>query len=289
MPACLKDIKFKSVLARILSIEYISRILVEWELQETKQNLENLRFYVDRAEGSTEWVQLNAEPIMPDDLYQYVDYNVNLYDLQKRYDYRIRAVELRNGQPFQTFTSPIENCTDAKLDLVGQYVVDEHMYEYRYVQGVPIFIYKKRHDGMYCTECWDEVLKRVTKSNCKTCFGTGKMDGYYPPIEGWAELSVRQEVAAVGQQGVVQPDKVQLSFTNYPIIRIGDLIREIRPNYFWRVNSVVMPEKNRTEMLQQAQMSAVNRSDVEHKLKYPEDRARALIAEFEARMLEPEF
>jgi hypothetical protein len=173
--------------------------------------------------------------------------------------------------------------------LTALYIIEEHIYKHQYVTGVPCFIYKKKHDGSYCPECWDEVLKRVTKSNCKTCYGSGRIDGYYLPAEGWVEFGPRNEVAQVGMQGVIQPDKTSAEFTDYPVVRIGDLIREIRPNYIWRVTAIIQPEKSRTNLLQQFQLSAVNRSDIEYKLAYPEDHAKVLLDEFETRLRTPEF
>jgi len=79
------------------------------------------------------------------------------------------------------------------------------------------------------------------------------------------------------------------TFTDYPMLRIDDLIKEIRSNYFWKISSLTMPEKNRTVLLQQFQLKGVNKADIEYKLLYPEDRARAMLDEFEARLQKPEF
>jgi hypothetical protein len=264
-------------------------VLIEWELEQTSQKLDSLKFFVDRSEAPTEWVTI-SQALDADGLNEFVDYTAQLYDLQKAYEYRIRAVEYSpTGEAVQTFTSASASSNEADPDLVGMYITEEHIFKYRYVDGVPVFIYKKKHDGLYCPECWDPVLKRVTKSNCATCYGTGKAEGYYPPIEGWMGFGPQQEVSSVGQQGVFQPDKISGEFTDYPTIRIGDLVREIRSNYIWRVTAMLMPEKNRSVLLQNFQLSAVNRTDVEHRLKYPEDKAVALLAEFEARLKQPEF
>lgn len=285
----LRNIQFEYVRVRILSIEYITRVLVEWRLAETSQRLNNLKFYVDRSESGNEWTTIDG-PIEHDALYEFIDYTAQLYDMQKTYYYRVRAVELDSmGEEAQTFTSMLGNTAESPPDLVSVYVIEEHLFKMRYVDGVPVFIYKKRHDGGRCPDCWDAVLKRVTKGNCTTCYGTGRVDGYYPPIEAWMNFDVHTEVANVGQQGLVQPDHVTGTFTDYPLLRIDDLIKEVRSGYFWKISSLTMPEKNRTVLLQQFQLKGVNRADVEYLLTYPEDKARAMIEEFEARLQKPEF
>lgn len=286
----LRNIRFKSVRARILSVEYIPRVLVSWEMEPTSQNLKNLRFFVDRGESPSDLRQLNAEGVHYDDRYEFIDYTASLYDAQKHYGYRVRAVEmdLSTGEALQEFSSEMVG-TEGTLDPVGMYVVEEHLFKYRYVDGVPVLFYIKKNEGERCPECWDSVMKRVTKSSCKTCFGTGYLEGYYPPIDGWLNFGPQTQNAAVGTQGVTQPNKTQIDFTDWPNLRPGDVIFEIQNHLFWRVSSVVSPEKNRVPLLQQVQVNAINRSDIEYKLLMPKDRIETLLAELEARKLEPEF
>src|SRR5688572_9350229 len=160
MAGKLKNIRFKQVSVTVLSIEHICRVLITWELEPTAQNLKDLKFFVDRGESPSEFNQLDAVPVSANALYQYVDFTANLVDLDKIYYYRVRGVEYQGSTPVQTFTSE-PTTWDGDLDLVGLYVVEEHLFKHRYVDGVPTMIFKKRHDGVYCPTCWDPVLKRI--------------------------------------------------------------------------------------------------------------------------------
>lgn len=287
--ARLRNIEIESVSVRILSIEHISRVLVAWQLAPTSQRLDNLVFTIERSEDGYDWSAVQTG-IPHDGLYELVDYTANLYDLNKVYYYRVVASELdpTSGETLQTFTGPVAD-TNGDLDLTSLYVVEEHLYAHRYVYGVPTLIYKKRMDGDRCPDCWDEVLKKVTKSNCKTCFGTGRIEGYYPPIEAWMKIEAAPKQEAVAEQGAVQVKRTMAEFTNYPELRPRDLIFEPQHHFFWLVNTVQGPEKNRSIILQQAQLMAVNRSDVEYKLDIPQDRVDALLADLRARNEEVEF
>lgn len=286
----LRNIGFKSVQARILSVEYIPRVLVTWELEPTSQNLKNLKFFIERGESPSEFTQLNGDGVAHDDLYEFIDYTASLYDAQKHYEYRIRAAEVdpNTGETLQEFVSQTADL-DGTLDPVGLYVVEEHLFKYRHVDGIPALIYIKKHEGESCPECWDHVMKRVTKSNCKTCFGTGFIEGYYPPIDGWMNFGPQTQVANIGTPGLSQPNKTQVDFTDWPTLRPGDVIFEIQNHLFWRVTQIVSPEKNRVPLLQQVQVSAINRSDIEYKLFIPRDRIDNLLAQLEARKAEVEF
>lgn len=288
MPAILKRIEFEEISVTVLSIEHLSRVRVGWKLAKSAQNLSRLRFFIDRGESPSEMKQLNATPLTNGDLPEYVDETPNLKDLNKIYYYRVRAVEYDNGVPVQTFTSK-ETTWDGDLDLVGIYVVDEHDFAMRWVFGVPAMVFKKRHDGTYCPECWDKVLKRVTKSQCLTCYGTGKVGGYYPPIDVWMSFEPDPKVDQVTEWGRRQPTQTDIMFTNYPLLGVDDIILELKPNRFWKVSNVRGPEKNRTVMLQFARLDAVNPSDVEQRLEVPLDRKLALLADAEKREKEREF
>jgi hypothetical protein len=232
--------------------------------------------------------QLNASPIAAKGLDEYVDHTANVTDLDKIYYFRVRAVEFQGATPVQTFTSP-STTWDGDLDLVGLYIVEEHLFAHRWVYGVPVMIYKKRRDGVYCPECWDDVLQRVAKSNCRTCYGTGRLDGFYAPIEAWMSLEPDPKMEQVVDWGKRQQGQTDIQFTNYPLLSVDDLIVELKPNKFWKVSIVRAPEKNRTVILQLCRLDAVNPSDVEYKIPVPDDRRRILLEESDQREKEREF
>ena len=290
MAGVLRDLSFEYLRVTILSIEHTSRVLVEWKLNETRQNLINLKFFIDRGESPSELEQITpAAGISPTDLLEYVDYTAPLIDLKKQFYYRIRAVEFSNNLEVQTFESPVETFY-GDLDLVGLYIVDEHLYMLRHTSaGMPAMIFQKRRSGTKCPDCWDTVLKRVTKSNCTTCFGTGMMEGYYPPIDAWMGFEASPDQAQVADFGVRQHSQTDILFTNYPKLRIGDVIFEVKPHRFWRVMNSRFPEKNRAPTLQTVRVDEIKRADIEYKLEIDDARRKALLDDLEARKEEPEF
>ena len=285
----LRNLKFKSTSVMVLSIEHISRVLVRWELEPTNQSLTSVKFYVDRSVSPNEFEQLNAEGLSAYGLYEYVDYTAIISDLHKTYYYRVRAVEeTPEGVALQTFTSGL-NTWDGDLDLVSMYIVDEHLFAHRWVYGAPAMVFKKKTDTAYCPNCWDVVLKRVTQTNCKTCFGTGKLGGYFPPIEVWMSFEPDPKAEEVTELKLRQHSRTAVQFTNYPLLAPDDLIVELKPNRYWKVVSVAYTEKNRTVVLQFPQLSAVNLSDIEYSVPVPEDRRRIMVSQHESREKEREF
>lgn len=273
----------------MLSIEHQSRVLVKWQLEPTRQNLLNLRFFIYRGESPEEMEKLNEAGIRATSQYEYVDVTPNLIDLHKKYYYKVAATEFSGNTPVQTFYSHAFTW-DGDLDLVGLYVVEEHLFLYRHTSaGVPTMIYQRRHDGEQCPNCWDPVLKRVTTSNCSVCYGTGKLEGYYPPIDAWMKIDPDPSLSQVTNWGERQARQTEAEFTNYPELRPGDIILEVKPRQFWKVSNVRYPQKSRVTMLQTARIDAVNPSDIEHRLEVPQDRVEALLKALEERRDEREF
>lgn len=277
--AVLKNIKFKSVSARLLTIQPEPRILIKWCLEPTVQNLKNLFFFIDRSESENllDFKQITG-PIKYNALAEYLDFNAKLEDFDKFYNYQIRAVEynLAGDTPLQTFAS--EQFTWAPdLDLTASYIIEEHLFLFKDVIGAPTLIYKKMTEGPRCTECWDSVLKRVTKSNCITCKGTGFIKGYYEPVEAWMDMNPDPKAVSISEWGIRQQGQTDILFTDYPSIMIDDVIVELENNRYWRVSNARETEKNRATILQMARLDEINRSDIELHIKVPENvRSRML-------------
>lgn len=285
----LTDIGFASYETYILSFEPEPRILVKWSLRPTSQNLKNLFFAIWRGE-QPEDLELIADRIPHDALLEYVDYTGKLKNTEKLYYYRIIATEYDGTHvtPLQTFkTEPFH--WEGALDLVGLYIIDEHLFAFREVYGMPALIYKKHSEGARCPECWDTVLKRVTKSNCHSCFGTGFLKGYYAPIEAWMDFNPDPKVSSVAEFGLKQSSQTDALFTNYPQLKGGDIVIEVQSNRYWRVSNVRNTEKNRTTILQVLRLDEINRSDIELHLPVDQDLRMRLLKHLAIRESYAEF
>jgi len=283
----LRNIKFKKVTADIRGIYKISRILLRWELEHTNQNLKNLVFNVFRGESPSELKQINPLPLPAAGRNEYIDYTALLKDVTKTYYYQLQANELNCGRIIQTFSSDIIELEDTP-DLMSLYILEEHLFAHQYVYGVPALIYTKKTEGPRC-ECWDEVLKRVIKSNCSKCKGTGFIGGYYPPVSVWMDFSPPPKQVAIADWGERQVKQTDIQFTDYPTLQIGDIILQCKPFNFWRVDMTHYTEKNQVTILQMARVSAVNRSDIEYTIEVPLGEVDRMIAELRERIQTPEF
>lgn len=267
-----------------------NRVLISWSFKPTSQNTSSTKVFIYRGESPEDMILLNAVGISLDSstIPEYLDVTANLLDFHKNYVYRVVAKEFdTSGNVRQTFSSWDFEIAGIE-DKVSMYIISEHCFLYRHTSaGVPIMVFKKKHDGQTCPNCWDDVLQRVTKSNCLVCAGTGKLDGYYNPIEGWMGITSAPLSGQAGMTGVTQNTATKYDFTNYPLLRPGDIIVEMKTNNFLKVSDVRFPQRNGVLFLQTGMAEGINRSDVEYKaIQVPEDRRRELVAKLDKKIAE---
>ena len=285
----LRDIRFESVDAKILSIEYGSRVLISWKLVSTTQSLRNVVFSVYRGESPSDLQKISDLPIPASAVSEFIDTSAKLKIAEKNYYYQVIAEEMLGGIAVNRFESPLVDLQVGSQDLVAQYIIDEHNFAFEHVHGIPVFIYKKKTEGSRCTDCWDKVLKRCTNSSCLTCFGTGFVGGYYPPIAAWADIGPTNNDGTIMEFGIRENNNARWTFTNYPLLQLGDIILDLGSFFYWRVNSVNFSFKNNCITLQFPVVAGVNRSDIEQQLPKDEELRKKMLDQLAERMALPEF
>ncbi len=283
----LRNIKFESNLAQVLCGDRFPKVLIRWKLEKTRQNLRQLKFVVFRGESPEDMKPISNE-IAHDDLYEFVDTTPLIKVFQKNFYYQVIAREYRSNAVVQTFESDLFTW-DIGEDLVGTYIIEEHEFKYRYIAGTPCMVLKRKRNEVHCPDCYDTVLKRVTKSNCQTCYGTGKLGGFYQPIPLWMDLNPQQEAVAIADFGEKQTGQTDGELTNYPLLDPGDLIIEVMPNKIYRVESIFRAEKRQVVLRQLVRLNQVNPSDIEYRIPVDEDIRKRLVDEFEDVRNEREF
>lgn len=283
-----KNLEFTDTDVIILATDKMARILVKWKIKKTTQDLSNVFFDVYRGESPTEMVKVNTHKLESNQIYEYTDDTVILRSINKNYYYKVVAVDYFNGTPVQNFESQTTTW-QGKLDLVGLYIVEEHLFAFRYLYGTPGMLFKKKSEGVRCNVCWDNVIKRITKSNCTSCFGTGFTGGYYKSSSHWMNFSPDPTSAQVTEFGVREPSQNDVQFVNYPLLQMGDIILEVEPFRFWRVIGVSGAEKNRNTLLQVARLDEINKADIEQQVQVNSVERMKLLAELNERGNETEF
>jgi hypothetical protein len=274
--------KFADVSVVVYEAGPPSLVVVGWTFEDSTIPLSRYTISIRRGE-SPEGLE-NIVSDLPAEMYtEFEDRTARLLDLHRVYHYQIIAKNKKTGieviSKIQTW--------HGDLDIVGMYIVTEHNFKFRHISGVPVVMYKKHTDDVAkCPDCWDYIAKRVTRSSCTTCHGTGNVGkgvgGYYNPTYTWADPNPAPEVIQVTQWGRVQPMETDLFMSNYPRLDVGDLVIELLTERRWKVKMVQDTEKRRTKMLQIVRLDMVDRNEIEYHIPIPEDLRRRATLELNA-------
>lgn len=134
--------------------------------------------------------------------------------------------------------------------------------------GMPVMVYLKRK-GMRCPVCWDPIAKKITRSNCTSCFATGYEGGYYTPILTSVNIipSDKNDQPDVTQR---QATRTSLRMGIFPVVRPRDLLYEVNFDRRWRIVRIT-PIRHDGVLVHQelTELASLNPTDVEHQLPIP--------------------
>ncbi len=194
------------------------------------------------------------------DRYLFVDTNIKIGNIFRKYYYRIRITETATGKFKDTPSASLE----PEADLIATELRKHMNLLFREFVGRRCWVLPVRTFGQRCG-CWDTVLNRKTRSGCRTCFDVGFVRGYLSPIEAWVLVDPTANTQQQTNVGEQQQQNTTARMGFYPSLKPRDLIIEPE-NQRWRVVQVNQTEQVRAGVHQEVQMHLIPRNDVEYQI-----------------------
>lgn len=145
--------------------------------------------------------------------------------------------------PNGSYTSPL----DAAITTPNEYgrilydeIVRKEMLRHRLFGSVRGYLLKARRYGTVCS-CVDALTGEVTESQCATCYGTGYVTGYYPPVPcvySDAPPDHSRESRNLQVTGTERPTRMQCRFLCEPPIVQGDVFVELHADQRYYAHTV---------------------------------------------------
>jgi len=182
--------------------------------------------------------------------------------------YKLRAVAKMSGAPLgesSPFSGKEAMSLDALWIIEQQRIVLEGVNGHRPIKGIPggVTVYKLRNFGVRCKVCVDPVTGRINISNCQTCHGTGKLDGYYSPVNVGMNISQYDTSLVLTNTNKAEDSETAAYMNNYPLIYPGDLLVE-PSEVHWRVSRVQVRERYRATVRQVLFINQINPDEIEN-------------------------
>jgi len=144
----------------------------------------------------------------------------------------------------------------------------------RRYNGTYVAFFIKNDTGEKCVDCWDSVLQRTTRSDCKGCYGTGYQVGYSQPILGYCYHNA--PVTSVDLSSPIGERKREVGREFWappaPKLKPGDFFAKPDGSR-WRLgdrdNTKLEGERGEHEVRQFADARRIDPDDIEQQIQVP--------------------
>ena len=232
----------------ILYPDFPREIIVQWDLENAIHPGQYL-FDVERS-GSPigPFEKLNSEPLI--DEFKFHDTTLPLITKLVDVYYRVIVTPPLDSKLISDSINLIRQRENRQY-LIGKEINRQEKILLKHAVGVPCKVFKRRHWGTRCPDCFNFLTKEVTDKNCASCFGTGFTGGYYPFIDTFIHFDTpvprSQEVT---DQFATVENIVTTGWTiAYPLLKKDDIIVD-DVNKRWYIHTVNITELRRAHSRQ---------------------------------------
>ncbi len=219
----------------------------------------NYDFYILRSEaGAGPYTQL-AGPFR--DVYSFRDITAELLHKWRQLYYKIKVVDRTTGE--EKLFGPASSL-EPEPDLIASEIVRQEDLLFREFVGRRSILYPLRTFGPSCS-CFDRVTNRKTRSNCKTCFGTGWLGGFLSPVEVFVQIDPFPKNSEKSSLQERQPGNTTARMISFPPVSPGDILIETE-NRRWRVMTVTPTQRLRSTVRQEMVIHEIPKGDIEFAL-----------------------
>lgn len=266
------------------------RVLITWTIEPIRTGATDVLFHVERSQtqdfSEPDDIEEITTPISGADgqtVYEYLDITVNLQSFWRRWYYRIRAVD-----GAKTHYSSVKTW-ESSAKVFELEIVARHDWLLRYETGTPCFaLIERTAGGEHCKECYNPSLNRSTKSQCTSCYGTGRERPFFTPIMTFIDFNPPAKATQINQREM-QVGQANVWWSAYPQLKPRDILVEVLSGERWRFVSVNPVGDVRTSIQHFATVERISQRDIEHRIAIPEAIQRSAVNELEAMKAERRF
>jgi len=132
--------------------------------------------------------------------------------------------------------------------------------------GIQIAVLKRKHWGVRCPVCFDLLTKKVTKSKCSSCYGTGFTGGYFSPVRIRGRFGVNNVQTQITPQGVADVNKKRVVILDYPVVDVYDVLIDVAQNKRYLVDLASGTELRTHVIHQELTVSEIARDSIEYQI-----------------------
>lgn len=158
--------------------------------------------------------------------------------------------------------------------LIAQEIVRRHGILLKRFIGKFVGFFLRKTSGDRCTNCWDRLEQRITRSDCEVCYATGFKGGYSDPIFSYIFMVDPERAVELSALGERKHQNTNTFWTlPYPALNPGDFFVR-KDGTRWRVVTIASNKLEGDEgeqtTRQQGVLERIDQDDVEMLVKCPD-------------------
>lgn len=237
---------------------FYKQIVVDWSIP---SHWGACKFDVYRSEDATgPWEKMTTAPIT-NNFFKDLD----LKDFSKLMSgWYIVECELPDGRRIQSIPRTWEPVRKGWVELRAKEIERRNALLLTKFTGIQSVIFRRRHFGKRCTECWDFNTEKVTKDHCKTCFGTSFEGGYFNGYETLFQYDTPKNEAVLEERGHLEINQMSAWTVSYPRIEELDLILRLPDWKMFRVDDATATTLQTVPIRQVVQLTELSKDGIEY-------------------------
>ena len=247
---------------------------VSWEIENTTEDLNNCTIFVLRSQFDAGPYEIVSPAIPAAQASTFTDTGVNLFSKYRLYHYRIRVsltdsgttttVDFGNAPPQKVLAgeSPGSVVLEALPDLEALEAIRRFDLTAREYIGRKVLVLSRKTTGSRCSVCWDHLKRRKTRSDCRSCFNTGVVGGYFAPQQTFAVKPPTNVASQLSGIFELEVHDCIMWISSMPRLKPRDLVVDAE-NKRWRVIAIRRSEKLWALTRQTVQMRELSKDQAE--------------------------
>lgn len=239
---------------------FYKQMVLEWSIPTTWGSC---KFEVYKAETEYgPWLKLTPTPIAGN---FFKDTTTMSFSKFSSNFYKVECI-LPSGQRLQSRFITWENKRSTQAEIRANEIQRRETLLLTKFTGVRSLVFRRRHFGTRCRNCWNTEIEKVTKDHCEVCLGTSFEGGYYPGFETLIQYEPTQNNTQLSYQGRVEPNVIPAWTTRYPEIDVFDVVIRIPDWRAYKVEAVQNTELQTVTVRQMLQLNELDKESIELKL-----------------------
>jgi len=189
-------------------------------------------------------------------------------DQQRQYGKGLRLMyRVVLTTPWDTYTSEnaqVLGLLSKRQWLQARAIIRRTVLRPRGLVDLPGYLMKRKLYGTTCADCVDPITGGILNSDCDTCKGTGRTDGYWRATENTLfDMTPEGDATKRTQKGTSNDSILVGAFIGMPMVHMNDVWIDANSDRRYIVNSVKsVAEINRVPLIVQAQLRLAEFGDI---------------------------